>query len=251
MTDWTVFFDVHGHLPQEGPGSEASTARALAMIPGLPDSPNILDIGCGPGRQTVDLARQTGGRVRAVDLLPHSVAHTRQRAEDAGLADRVEVQVGKMQELDFPDESFDLIWSEGAIYNMGFEAGLRAWRRLLVPDGAIAVTEASWLVADPPADLAAWWANEYPGMADRAENWRRAESAGYTRLGDFVLPESDWWAYYDPMAARIREVAPRYEDDPSALETLQAFWQEIEMYRAHSAECGYVFYVMSKGPGLA
>ena len=124
-----IFFEIHRDLPREAPGSDACTARALSMIPALPDDPRILDIGCGPGAQTLVLARQTGGRVTAIDTHQPFLDDLARRAERAGLTSRVHPQLGDMTALDFEEASFDVIWSEGAIYIMGLREGLTAWRR--------------------------------------------------------------------------------------------------------------------------
>src|SRR5690606_41738590 len=55
-------------LPRNGPGSGAATEAAFAMLPALPDRPEIADLGCGQGASAFDLLRLTNGRVTAVDL---------------------------------------------------------------------------------------------------------------------------------------------------------------------------------------
>ncbi|NRA02079.1 MAG: hypothetical protein HRU00_05690 [Myxococcales bacterium] len=68
-----VFWKLHQGLPKQGPGSDASTRRALALVPELPSAPRILDLGCGPGRQTLVLARETGGQLTELpDATPDS-----------------------------------------------------------------------------------------------------------------------------------------------------------------------------------
>ena len=62
------FLTLFDGLTQQGPGSEASTKKALSLLPTLPPNPRILDVGCGPGRQTITLAKETGGKVVAVDV---------------------------------------------------------------------------------------------------------------------------------------------------------------------------------------
>jgi ubiquinone/menaquinone biosynthesis C-methylase UbiE len=141
-----VFYELFRGLSHQGPGSEDCTLRALDAVGELAGSPRILDVGCGTGSQTLVLARRCGGNVVAVDIDPVSLDDVKRRAQSAGLGEQIETLACSMTELDFPDESFDLIWSEGAIYNLGFEAGLTLWRPLLPPGGHLAVSEASWLV---------------------------------------------------------------------------------------------------------
>ena len=240
-----VFFEIHSDLPREAPGSDACTARALAMIPDLPDAPATLDIGCGPGAQTLVLARQTGGHVTAIDTHQPYLHELARRAERAGLSHRINPPNASMSALDFAAGQFDLIWSEGAIYIMGFQEGLEAWRRFLKPGGALAVTEVSWLADDPPDEPWRFWQAGYPAMKTVDENIALVEAAGYRSIGHFALPESAWWDdYYTPIEHRLATLRRQYRDDAEALAVLDEEAQEIDLYRRFSAFYGYVFYIM-------
>ncbi|WP_298817945.1 cyclopropane-fatty-acyl-phospholipid synthase family protein [uncultured Chloroflexus sp.] len=245
MTDLNhnIFWQVHRDLPREAPGSDDSTLRALSMLPALPASARILDIGCGPGAQTVALARATSGHIIAVDTHQPFLDELVHRADQAGVADRIHPLQASMFDLDF-DHPFDLIWSEGAIYIIGFERGLREWRRLLKPGGLIAVTEISWLKPNLPEAARAFWDEAYPGMASVEANLTRLAAAGYRSLGHFTLPERDWWDnYYHPMAARIELLRQAYRENPEAQAALDSECAEIEVYRQYSDWYGYVFYL--------
>ena len=199
-----MFFELHAGLPREGPGDDASTERALRLLPHLSPRPQILDVGCGPGAQTLVLARATGGTVTAVDLHQPFLDELTRRARAAGLAKNIRPLRASMDALPFEPESFDLIWSEGAIYVMGFERGLRAWQRFVRHGGYVVVSELSWLVDDPPAPARDFWNDAYPAMQSVAENRAIIERSGYERVADFVLPKSAWLdGYYAPLARRM------------------------------------------------
>ncbi len=241
----SIFFELHQDLPREGPGDNESTRRALALIPGLPARPMILDVGCGPGMQTLELARQTGGQIVAVDTHQPFLNKLEQSARQSGYQEQITTRNVSMVSLDFEPASFDLIWSEGAIYIMGFEQGLRLWRKFLKPGGCIAVTEISWIRPEPPAELAAYWNREYPAMHSTQENLASLAACGYRSLGHFVLPETSWWEnYYNPLAQRLARLRAKYAGDPEANQLLDANQLEMEFYRKYSAWYGYVFYVM-------
>jgi len=131
----SLLVDLHRDGPRQGPGSDAETLRALELTrldraAGL----RVADIGCGTGASTLVLARQLlAAEIVAVDLSPVFLEVLAERAREAGLAGRIETMVGSMDSLPFAAESLDLIWSEGAIYNMGFAAGLASWRSFLRP----------------------------------------------------------------------------------------------------------------------
>jgi SAM-dependent methyltransferase len=240
-----VFFDVHTGLPREAPGSAASTERALGLIPDPDSITRVLDIGCGPGAQTLDLARLLpGAHITAIDLHAPYLAALNRAAAAAGLGPRIETRAADMAALPFEDGAFDLIWCEGAAYNMGVPAALAAWKPLLAPGGALAFTEAVWLKPDPPAPVRAMWA-EYPAMTDVATCRRLVAQAGYRLRGDFVLPASDWWTYYTPMEERLERLRKQYSGDAAALAVLAESAAEIATYRNYGDFYGYAFFVLA------
>ena len=241
-----IFWELHQPLPQQAPGSDALTKRMLTSLPPLAAGARILDVGCGPGRQTLVLARESEAWVVAVDVLPPFLDVVRARAEEAELSDRIETHVMSMSEMSFDDASFELIWSEGAIYVMGFAAGLRAWRRLLRPRGHIVVSELSWLTKHPSREPVDYWAESYPGMLHIDDNAESARAAGYRVVEVVELPKSAWWnGYYDPLMARGDELRRKYVNDSDALAQIDIATRECALYRAHSASYGYVFYVLA------
>jgi len=244
LTPAEVFEALHAGLPQQGPGSDASTLRALALVPDLPTAPDVLDVGCGPGRQTLALARATGGRVTAVDLAPAFLEEVERRARAAGLDGRITTRRESLDALALPDAAFDLVWSEGALYTVGFEKALRALRRLARPGGALAATELTWLVEDPPAAARAFWREAYPPMTTREGNRRALAAAGYAPLADFTLPDADWWqGYYAELEPRIASLRARIAGNPAASASLDASQREIALRRAFPDAYGYIFYV--------
>jgi ubiquinone/menaquinone biosynthesis C-methylase UbiE len=242
-----VFFDVQRGLPRQGPGSDASTLSALALCPNLPPNPAILDIGCGPGMQTVALARATGGTIAAVDTSREYLAELTARADTAGVADRITPLAADMNALPVEPESLDLIWSEGAAYIMGFENALASWRRFLKPTGYIAVTELVWLTPHPSAEAAAFFAEGYPAMTDVAATEGMVRRSGYDLVGRFVLPDSAWWDhYYTPLEAKLPALYAKYKDDANATEIVASAEREIEVRRRFPESYGYVFFVAAK-----
>ncbi len=242
-----IFWEIHDGLPQQGPGDDASTGRAFALVPPLPECAAILDVGCGPGRQTVALAVLTGGTVTAVDTHQPFLDELKRRGRAAGVGDRIRTVNRSMSELDFPANTFDLIWSEGAVYLMGFREGLTSWRRFLKPGKCLAVSEITWLTDNPPAEVRDFWAEGYPPMKTVEQNFLVINECGYSLLGHFILPESSWWdGYYRPIEDRLRGLRAKYATDPAALEMINGEQQEIDLFRAYPDSYGYVFYVMRR-----
>jgi SAM-dependent methyltransferase len=245
-----LFFEIHKDLPREGPGDRESTERAFSMLSSLPPRPLVLDIGCGPGMQTLHLARLTRSRVIALDKHQPYIAQLMKRVLKRSHGHKVHATVADMNTLPFLDETFDLIWSEGAIYLIGFANGLRQWKPLLKPEGFLAVTEITWLDPDPPREVKAFWGLHCPAMQGKDQNIQTVREEGYHPLGTFQLPESAWWKdYYTPLQKRLTRLRKKYKSDPKALALLDEEQAEIDLYRAYARHYGYVFYVMQRNSG--
>jgi SAM-dependent methyltransferase len=240
-----LFFELFTGLPRQGPGEPASTRRALGLIPALAASDRILDIGSGTGAQAIDLARACPASILGVDIHPPFVDELNASAARLGLADRLRAVVGDMNHLELPRHHFDVLWSEGAIFIIGFDAGLRAWRPLLRPNGHIAVSELCWLRSDPVPECAEWLSAEYPAIRSIAANRQAINDAGYDLVGDFVLPASAWWQdYYEPLLKNIEVFKARHPNEPAANAIAEHCEREVAMFRRYSDQYGYAFFVM-------
>jgi len=241
-----IFFEVHSELPQEGPGSFESTQRALELVGPLPERATVLDIGCGPGRQTMDLARLLpSAMITALDNHAPYLHEVQRRAANAGALNRVMALEGDMRALPAEPGAVDLIWCEGAAYIMGLRKALEAWKPVLAEGGYIALTEPVWLRPDPPEETVGFFA-EYPQMRDAQASREIVAEAGYRLLGNFILPEQDWLNYYEPLEARIEQLRSRHAGDPVAERVLDQSQAEIDDFRKNGSYYGYQFLVMAK-----
>ncbi len=234
-----------GHARQ-APGSEASTREALRRLPFASQPRRIIDLGCGTGASTLVLASQLRAPVVAVDRLQPFLDQLERDAKARGLDALIETRCADFGALTEPEGSFDLLWSEGAIYWLGFEEGLKRWRPLLAPGGLAAVSEASWLVEDPAPEPAAFWREAYPSMGTVAENRRRAENAGFEVLDTFTLPASDWWDYYRPLEARIEALRAEAAHDAELAGAIAETERELALYRTHGDAYGYIFHLLRR-----
>lgn len=242
-----VVSEIQDGLSSWGVGRERYTARAYRMIPPI-ERPSILDIGCGSGGLTVALARLSGGWVTGVDIHGPDLEELRRRAQREGLSNRVSALNCSMFEMALADGSFDIVWSEGAIYVVGFERGLRDWRRLIKPGGYQVVHDAAWLRPDPPREIAGALAKGFRGIRSVPESVEVIRRCGYRLLGHFTLPEDAWWVeYYGPLEDRIRELREKYSGDSEALAELEREQREVDTYRKHRRWYGSAFFVMRAG----
>jgi ubiquinone/menaquinone biosynthesis C-methylase UbiE len=239
------FFEIHNGIPREGPGDNRSTRRAYKMLTDLPEKPRLLDIGCGPGMQTIELAKISNAEITALDFYQPFLDEMTKKVQVEGVAGKIKIIQGDMCNLGFEPKSFDVIWCEGAIFIIGFEKGLREWRKLLVDKGYIAVTEMCWIDPNPPKEVKDYLTKMYPPIKTVKENLQIIKDTGYKVVGYFVLPESSWWEnYYLPILSKLAVLKKKYQDNKEALEAIVAEELEIEMFQKYSKHYGYVFYVM-------
>ncbi len=249
QTLYSLMVDLHRDGWRQGPGSEDETLRALELTR-LDRSAalRVADIGCGTGASTVVLAdKLPGSQIFAVDLFSEFLEVLQQRADAAGCSKQIETRSESMDSLSFAAESLDLIWSEGAIYNIGFRQGLESWRPFLKPGGVLAVSEITWLRPNPPQEIFQHWNSEYPEIATAVDKIGTLESAGYDVVGYFVLPAHCWIAnYYDPTEARFSAFLARHADNPHASQVVEMERQEAELYRRYQDWFSYGFYIARK-----
>ena len=199
--------------------------KAFQMLPQM-NRPRIIDIGCGSGISTLELARLGQGEVIGIDIDQPALDRFTRNIKEAGLTDRVQALNCSMFDMDFPEESFDIIWSEGSIYAIGFEKGLREWKRFLTPGGFMVVHD------------------EQGNVKEKLET---ISNCGYELLGYFVLSKETWWnEYFAPLEKLIAESRTRYANDPKTLEELHQAQRELDMFRQQPERNSSVCFVMKK-----
>lgn len=245
MDNLGLLIDLHITAERQGPGDAAETRRAIELS-GLLERRRlkIADIGCGTGASTLVLAADLDAHITAVDFLSDFLDALGLRAAQAGLAERVTTVNASMDSLPFELGSLDAIWSEGAIYNIGFENGVRRWRRFLKPGGILVVSELTWLTANRPAELEAHWCGRYPEVDTASSKLAVLERNGYAPLGYFVLPEHCWLEnYYRPLQQRFPAFLAKHGSSDAATAVVADEEVEIALYERYRAFVSYGFYI--------
>lgn len=251
------FYDIfEPSLPRLGPGDDASTEKALKLLFATGrdgrdvsefDDLEILDIGCGNGAQTVQVAKYVNGTITAIDNHQPYLDELLRRAGSEGVADKIQPLLFDMFDLGWglEKERFDLIWAEGSLFVVGFREGLTDTHGLLKPGGLMAASELTWIRPDVPEECREAFDAVYPAITGIESNLSLIWECGFEVLGHFVLPESSWWTpYYRPFEARMRVLREQFAGDAERTEVLDAMRDEIEVYRTYSAYYGNVFYLM-------
>lgn len=239
-----LFLEVFEELPRQGPGRADYTARALSLCEELGPKARILDLGCGVGRQTLDLAKLTKGLIVAVDKHEANIEKLRAVLSEQGLSQRITAIAADMLDLEQEPESFDLIWSEGALYNIGMDKALPLCHKLLQANGYLAFTDAVWQKEDPPREVRKCFEDDYPTMGWAEDILAKLQAQGFSSIDHFTLPEHAWWDdFYTPMVLRIDELRRHYQGDEEALSILEEIAQEPKIYQRYSDYYAYEFFV--------
>lgn len=246
--DFSLICKYFSNVERQGPGSPEVTIMALKYIDNLTTQSRIADLGCGTGGQTMTLAKNAPGYITGLDLFPEFINIFNRNAHTLGLSDRVNGIVGSMiEKLPFEKESLDLIWSEGAIYHIGFEKGLNEWRQYLKKGGFIAVTEASWFTPERPAEINDFWMAHYTEIDTIPNKVAQIQNAGYIPVATFILPENCWTEHYFAPCSKIQEAfQKKHQGDKTVEELIAGQRHEMELYYKYKEFYGYVFYIAKK-----
>ena len=245
--DINLICEYFSNVERQGPGSPEITIKALSFIDKLSEESRIADIGCGTGGQTMVMAQHVPGHITGIDLFPIFIDLFNGNARQRNLQDRVKGIIGSMDKLPFKDEEFDLIWSEGAIYNIGFERGLNEWLKYLKTGAYIAVSEVSWFTDERPAEISEFWKDAYPGIDTIPNKVEQMQKTGYIPVATFILPENCWTEhFYTPQISVKQAFLKKYAGNKAAEDFIANQQHETQLYYKYKEYYGYVFYIGKK-----
>ncbi len=248
MDELKLLVDLHKATDRQGPGGTAEAELALHLS-GLKNKDNlkIADIGCGTGASPLFLAQQLNAHITAVDLFEPFLDILRHKSKKARLQDKIHPLCCSMDDLPFEKESLDAIWSEGAMYNMGYKNAVQYWQDFIKPKGILAVSEITWITKERPHQLETYWKQEYPEIDTASNKIAILEDNGFKLMGYFPLPISCWMDnYYIPLEAHFDPFLTEYNNDKQAQQIVQATKDEISLYKSYKDYYSYGFYVAQK-----
>jgi len=201
------------------------TRKAFKILPKC-KSPHILDVGCGSGVPTIELAKISDGHVIGIDIDETSLNLLRKKMQETELHNRVSVIKESIQTMDFPEESFDIIWAEGSIFAIGFEKSIKKWRRFLKPNGFLVIHDEN---------------------KDKTRKLESLTKYGYSLIAQFELPDNLWWReYYTPLEQLIQQFRYKYPDDSELNNELNKDQIEIDKCKSNSVVFSSFFMIMQK-----
>jgi ubiquinone/menaquinone biosynthesis C-methylase UbiE len=201
------------------------TRKAYNILPHM-DVPSILDIGCGTGIPTIELAILSKGTITAVDTDKKSLKKLREKAKILHLSNNITPVRCSLYRLRFKNESFDIVWAEGSIAVIGFEKGLKEWRRLIKPGGFLVVHDEITNYEQKMSDIS---------------------RCGYTLMDQFLISEHVWLKeYFKPLEEHVKELQTIYKNDPGIMTLLEHDACEIELFKQSPKNFASIFYVMKK-----
>lgn len=238
-----ALIELHCGLERQGPGDSEFSEYIIKQLPQLPPNPRIADIGCGAGAGTLILAEKYHSKVKAVDFSREFLDELMHRARQKGLESLVEAIECDMASLDWESGTIDLLWSEGAAYNITFEGALKVWRPLMAGNGIAVISEMNYLSNDVPEIVTQYMKNAYPGIKTESKNVDLINSSGFEVLGVHRLPSKAWWDnYYDPLRENIRALKDSSDNVMQAV--ISETEEEMEFFKEHKKDYGYTFYIM-------
>jgi len=248
MSNLELLVDLHKNNYRQGPGSDQITEQVLDWtdLESKTDL-QVADIGCGTGASTFVLASKLDAKITAVDLFPEFLDKLQMKAKELNLDQKISTKVESMDNLSFVNNSLDLILSEGAIYNIGFQKGLEYWHQFLKTGGFIAISEIIWLSEKRPEEIQNHWQTEYPEIDSLANKIKMLETSGFSLIDSLVLPKTAWLEnYYQPLENGFAEFLNRNNNSKEAQEILKSEENEIELYHKYSDYFSYGYFLAKK-----
>jgi len=201
------------------------TRKAFQMLPKL-EEPDILDVGCGSGVPTLELASLTNGKIIGIDIDQFLLNILMKKVKETNLTNRIKTIKRSLFNMKFADESFDIVWAEGSIFPIGFRGCLTEWRRIIKPHGFLVLHDEIGEVENKLALIA---------------------SCGYDLISHFLISGDIWWTeYYQPLENRIVELRKKYQANLEVLAILDKEQNGIDEFKQNPKHHGSIFFVMQK-----
>ena len=201
------------------------TRKAFNLIPPY-KKPCILDVGCGTGVPTIELAKLSSGHIIGIDIDEISLELFQRKVKDNRLENQIEIIKGSFLSMDFSEESFDIIWSEGSIFVIGFLRGLKRWRQFLKPNGFLVIHDEK--------------KNKYQKLG-------QISRSGYALIDQFDVESNLWWQdYYAPLEQLIYKFRQKYSNDTNIVNAINEDQFEIDKCKTNPQRASSFYVILQK-----
>jgi SAM-dependent methyltransferase len=201
------------------------TWKAYNLLPPLP-KPRILELGCGQGAATIELAVLSKGTIDAIDGDGRVLAELREKAAALRLSHCIRTKKGNIARPPMKKGAYDIVWSEGSIGRIGFENGLREWKRFLAPGGHLVVHDERGNLDDKKAAVL---------------------GCGCTLVAHFIITPDIWLReYFRPLEQRIADLIDEHLHDADIVRFLESEREEVEQFKDDPNRFASVFLVMKE-----
>ena len=200
------------------------TRKAFESIPEI-DKPYILDIGCGTGMPTLELAKLSNGEIAGIDIDQDALDKLKLKIKQEGLSNRIDLYNRSVYDTLFKDEMFDIIWEEGVIHILDLKKALTECNRVLKLNG--------FLVTGETVN----WVNR---------KIKHFPKFGFKLIKQIPWEKNCWWTeYYRPLEEKINILHKKY-DNLDEIEEVKHHLMEIKMVKKDPTGFDCVTYIMQK-----
>ena len=200
------------------------TRKAFDCVPEI-DNPRILDIGCGTGAVSLELAGLSNGEITSIDIDQKALDKLNNRIREKGLSDKIKLYNRSVYDTKFEDEMFDIIWEEGVIHLLDFKKAITECNRILKVNGYM--------------------------ISGEATNWADKKLKQFTKFGFKLLKQIPWakecwWTeYYAPLEKRIKKLREKYHNIDEIKE-VKRHLAEIEIVKKNTTGFECTTYILKK-----
>lgn len=201
------------------------TRKAYKLLPKI-IKPNILDVGCGSGVPTIELAKLSNGHVTGIDIDANSMKMLKRKLEEKGLKNRISVINESISTMDFPKESFDIIWAEGSVFVIGFENSIKKWHLYLKPNGFLVI---------------------HDEIKNKSKKIDLIGKYGYKLISEFDLAFDTWWdEYFAHLEKLVKKYKKKYPNDSELNSELEKDLNEIYICKSDPIIASSFYVIIQK-----